>query len=109
MTIDDIYKSIAQNIVDAIPGHWDESTLHIERPSSDVIGFKGGYVNSEGYQSFKFRNFDRRKLTQDCHSLHSIIADNGSNQWNRATFTLYQTGQFNIEFEWDQLLHDESN
>lgn len=31
----------------------------------------------------------------------------GGSDWNRAKFTLYPTGKFNVEFEWDQELADE--
>ena len=40
-------------------------------------------------------------------SLHKITTEDGKNKWNRAKFTLYSTGKFGIEFEWDQGLADE--
>ncbi|MFJ1383113.1 hypothetical protein [Capnocytophaga canimorsus] len=31
----------------------------------------------------------------------------GNNQWNKAIFTLFPNGNFDMEFIWDQAWHDE--
>ncbi len=107
MTVDEIYLSIAKNIINSTDSGWDEAILNVERAADDAIKFKGGCSSGEDYTSFKFRNFDRRQLTKDFHQLHSITTENDSNQWNRAKFTLAPSGKFSIDFEWDQSLADE--
>ncbi|WP_394146618.1 immunity protein YezG family protein [Vibrio atypicus] len=109
MLIDETYRSIAQNIIDSIDSSWDKAVLNIEVVAGDTIGFNGEYIIDGEHVSFKFRNFDRRKLSRDGKSLHKVTTKNDSNIWNKAKFTLYPTGKFNIEFEWDQALEDEVN
>ena len=44
---------------------------------------------------------------QALHHLHQITTKGGHNRWNRAVFKLWPDGKFNMEFIWDQELHDE--
>lgn len=107
LTVDEIYKSIAYNIMDNVPDNWKEAFIDVERDADDAIELSGGSITmEEEFASFKFRNFDRR-ITKDFHNLHDITTQDDSNRWNRAKFTLYPTGKFNIDFEWDQALADE--
>lgn len=39
--------------------------------------------------------------------LHEITTEGGNNRWNRAVFTLTPNGVFDMEFIWDQDLHNE--
>lgn len=106
-SIDEIYKNIAQNIVDSAPDVWTEASIDVERDADDAIELGGGYrTDTNDFVSFKFRNFDRR-IIRDFHELHAITTEGGSNPWNRAKFTLYSSGKFSIDFEWDQSLDDE--
>jgi len=109
MTVDDIYKSIAQNMMDNLVSHWSEAYLTVERDASDAIGFKGGYINeSKVFTSFKFRKFERRRdLPRDFHKLYEIMTVEDANNWNKAKFTLFPSGKFSIDFEWDQDMADE--
>jgi hypothetical protein len=107
VNIDEIYLRIAQNISDAIDQSWSVAIVQFEY-EEDAGEFDCVYkidessdiehdfeVNFETYKSFK--------------ELHAIMTQGDSNKWNRAKFTLYPTGKFNIDFEWDQSLADEVN
>ncbi|ODB43555.1 hypothetical protein BB427_23150 [Pseudoalteromonas sp. BMB] len=39
--------------------------------------------------------------------LYRVTTENPENKWNKAKFILNQSGEFNIDFEWDQDLADE--
>jgi len=107
LTVDEIYTSVAHNILDNVPEGWKEAFINVERDADDAIELSGGFSsNDTEITSFRFRNFDRR-IIKDFHSLHKITTENNSNKWNRAKFTLFPTGKFNIDFEWDQALADE--
>ncbi len=107
MTIDEIYLSIAQNMVNNLPKQWLTAHINVEIEGDDALGIKGGYrTESIEFQSFKLRKFDRR-IFSDFESLYKTTTEDSENKWNRAVFTLEPTGKFNIDFEWDQKLADE--
>ena len=108
MKVDDIYMSIAQNMIENIPtNNWISSHVEIEYFGNDALEMGGGVKTSDNeFRSFKFRKFDRR-IISDFHNLHQITTEDSDNKWNRAKFTLEPTGKFNIDFEWDQALADE--
>jgi len=54
--------------------------------------------------SFKFRNFDR-KITSDFEQLNDLTKQ--EEIWNRAIFTLFPDGDFEITFEYDKELATE--
>ncbi|NRD74006.1 DUF600 family protein [Shewanella sp. VB17] len=103
--IDNLYLSIAQNIIQNSSDSWDIAEVNVE-VFDDALKLKGGHYKNEMFTSFKFRNFDR-KIIKDFENIHLITTENPDNNWNRAKFTLEPTGKFNIEFEWDQALADE--
>ena len=107
MNIDEVYMGLATNIIDGIHDSWEKAVLDIEKPALDVVSFSGSYHNDNGENSFKFKNFDRKKLKQDANMLYEITTENNSNKWNRAKFTLKPSGDFSIDFQWDQALDDE--
>ncbi len=103
--VDDIYTSIGQNILDSTDNLWENSEV-IANVYDGAVELKGGSQYKGQFTSFKFRNFDRR-IISDFQELHKITTEDSDNKWNRAKFTLESTGDFNIEFEWDQELADE--
>jgi hypothetical protein len=107
MKIEDIYLSIARNIANSITNEWSIAVLEIERTDSDAISFSGDYSHNGGKESLNFRSFDRKALKIDSHNLHEITTEGGNNKWNRAKFTLAPSGEFEIDFKWDQALADE--
>ena len=104
--VEEIYKSIAENVVNNVQDGWVEAFIDVKRAANDALALSGGYkTGSENFISFKFRNFDRR-IIEDFHLLHSATTTE-SKGWNCAKFTLYPTGKISIDFEWDQDLADE--
>ncbi|WP_394146626.1 immunity protein YezG family protein [Vibrio atypicus] len=105
-SIDALYLEIAQRIVNAIGDEWEKAVINFQY-FGDAGEYTGRYYKTDaddehhfkvGYQSYKAFK-----------SIHKISTENGSNIWNRARFTLYPSGKFNIEFEWDQALEDDVN
>lgn len=101
-TVDEVYLSIGQQIADAISDDWSEAWLYVEF-FEDAGDFKGEYISTSARKYFEvpddvFDEFER---------LHEITTEEQSNRWNKAKFTLYPSGKFNINFEWDQNLADE--
>ena len=108
LTIDEIYNSIAQNMVDNLPLEWSEAFINVVRSASDALKLSGGYSSLDSdFNSFKFRNFDRR-ITDEFHDIYAIMTEEGDqHKWNRAKFKLTPGGKFSIDFDWDQELADE--
>ncbi|WP_448104045.1 hypothetical protein [Pedobacter panaciterrae] len=107
MTVDEIYLNIAQSISNAIEdANWAEAKLDIEVVANGVVAYTGDYqVNNTTI------DLSVRKIPRDVRNwlreLHSVTTSGGNNKWNRAIFSLTPDGKFNIEFIWDQDLHDE--
>lgn len=105
MTIDEIYLQIAQAIVDEIKEEWVVATINATI-LNNYGGFKCVYKKDENADidydfDISFKTFEAFE------KLHKITTEDGGSDWNRAKFTLYPTGKFNVEFEWDQELADE--
>ncbi|ODS10613.1 hypothetical protein [Vibrio scophthalmi] len=103
--IDTLYLSIARNIINNTSSSWDSAEINAE-VFDGTVKLKGGYHCNNIFTTFKFRHFDR-KIISDFESIHLITTENLDNNWNRAKFTLEPSGDFNMEFEWDQELADE--
>ncbi|WP_062270713.1 immunity protein YezG family protein [Endozoicomonas arenosclerae] len=104
MTIDEIYSNIATRIVDAISEDWAEAFIEFEY-FGDSGEYKGRYITSSSEETKNFKV--GYKTYKEFKKLHDITTEGESDRWNRAKFTLYPTGKFNIDFEWDQDLADE--
>ena len=106
--ISKIYEEISLNMINNIVGEtWAKAFLDVEYYGSDALELGGGFDSADGvFTSFKFRNFDR-KIVSNFHDLYKITAQSPKNDWNRAKFTLYPDGNFEIDFKWDQDLADE--
>mgnify|MGYP003603853179 CR=1 FL=1 len=102
MTVDEIYKKIGQAIFNNIEKQdWSNAQLHIEVIGSSV-DFKGFLDDNE-----RFNAPGGFSLAKSILSLHEITTEGGNNKWNRAIFSLTSKGKFDMEFIWDQELHDE--
>lgn len=109
MTIDEIFMGLSSNIINAINDNWDNAVIEIEKPAHDVISFSVSYFTNNNEIYIDFENIDTRKLTEDGNALYAITTENGSKKWNKAKFELKSSGEFNIDFKWDQYLDDEIN
>lgn len=108
MTIDEIYLSIGEEITSAIiEESWEEAQLHFKVVGDGVVGYTGEYFDQ--YNNPK--DIDVFSINPDIHDwlceLHELTTEGGNNRWNRATFTLFPDGEFDMEFQWDQDLDDE--
>lgn len=106
MTIDEIYEVIANGIIQSIPRNdWDEVSLHIQGDST--------YIETSGVYLISDEEFELDTHSLDCEvsfaimELHELTTEGEHNRWNRATFTLFPDGEFDMEFQWDQDLDDE--
>ncbi len=101
-TVSDIYHKISQSIIDNIEtDNWEAAKLHIEVLGSSV-GLKGFLDDDK-----RFNAPSDFFLSRSILNLHEIMTENEKNRWNKAIFTLFPTGKFNVEFIWDQALQDE--
>ncbi|MET4084207.1 hypothetical protein ABIB40_004181 [Pedobacter sp. UYP30] len=101
-TVDEIYDKLGQAIAGSIGvQNWVKAQLHLEVVGSSV-DFKG-YLDETG----RFNAPGGFSLAKSILNLHAITTEGGNNKWNRAIFTLSSTGKFDMEFIWDQELHDE--
>jgi hypothetical protein len=105
-TIDDIYSTIASNINSVINEEWIGAELNIEA-IGEMASFTGNYVNkNDQKQQLDVDQFDF-DLTFDILELQKITTEDDRNRWNRAIFYLQSDGEFDMQFIWDQELHDE--
>jgi hypothetical protein len=101
-TVDDIYKKLGQAIINSIEtDDWNKAQLHLEVIGSSV-DFKG-FLNDND----RFNAPGGFSLAKSVLNLHAITTEEDNNKWNRAIFTLTPDGKFNMEFIWDQELHDQ--
>ncbi|MGI9280230.1 MAG: immunity protein YezG family protein [Endozoicomonas sp.] len=101
-TVDEVYASIGQQIAGAISEYWSEAWLTVEF-FEDAADFKGEYSSKSELKYYEVPD----DIFDDFERLYEITTEGESNRWNKAKFTLYPTGKFNIDFEWDQDLADE--
>ncbi len=95
MSIDEIYIIIASNISDAIDDHWSIAVVTFDF-EEDAGEFECVYKTESGSEY----DFDISYETYKAFDmLHDLTADDKEDKWNRAKFTLYPTGKFNIDFE----------
>lgn len=107
MTVDEIYENIGQSLFNVIENeNWDEAILNIEFVGEGVIGYNGHYISNSLKEDISVRQFPR-EIRNWIRELHEITTEGGNNKWNRAIFTLFSTGKFDMEFIWDQELNDE--
>ena len=103
-TIDEIYQKIAQDIVNAIDNEWKTAVMSVEL-LKDAANYKCRYLNS---LNDKEEAFDPDPFSlDDFEELHEIMNAEGQHDWNRAVFTLYPDGKFNIDFKYDKELASE--
>ncbi|CAH7289013.1 conserved hypothetical protein [Vibrio chagasii] len=96
MTIDDLYLTIAQDIVDAIDAQWSSAIVVFHR-EENAGEFECVYKKDGSDNEYDFVvSYDAYQAFED---LHKITTEQGHNIWNRAIFTLQPTGDFSINFE----------
>lgn len=106
-TIDEIYEHIGESIVTAVEhDNWTIAQLDIEIVGTGVVGYTGEYSIEAEKHDLSIRKLPR-EIRSWIRELHELTTAGGNNRWNRSVFTLTPDGKFNMEFIWDQALHDE--
>lgn len=104
----EIYKVFANLLIDSIQQiRFQKAWINIEY-ASDVSSIDGEYIDGLGILKdlnleTEIQHFDavaNLKLFTQSHPLQH-------KNWNRAKFTLYPNGKFDIEYIWDQELQDQ--
>ncbi|MBI1676275.1 antitoxin YezG family protein [Shewanella sp. NKUCC05_KAH] len=96
MTVDDLYLTIAQDIVDAIDDQWSSAIVVFYR-EEDAGEFECVYKKDDSDSEHDFVvSYDAYKAFEE---LHQITTEHGHNTWNRAIFTLQSNGDFSIDFD----------
>ena len=109
MDFKDIFVQLANVVIESVQGieSWQKACLYVKRLKGNT-GFESTYINKAGDEIkidttadyYTHRTVGRLyELTQ-----HSIP---NHKDWNRAIFTLFPNGKFEIEYIWDQALQDE--
>src|SRR5690242_10086385 len=107
MTVDEIYTNIGQAIAGAIDeNNWTKAKLDIEIVGDGVVGYTGDYQVENATLDLSVRKIPR-EIRSWLKELHGITTAGGNNKWNRAIFSLQPGGKFDMEFIWDQALHDQ--
>lgn len=101
--IDELYTEIALFLTKQVSQNWKECRVEVEY-FGDSAEFDATYINSSDETIDLESGY---KLFLLFRELHEITTENDSNNWNRAVFSLKPTGEFNIDFSWDQELADE--
>ena len=98
--VDDLYR---------LEDDWTYIILEIELEDG-VIGFSGEYITDLGETKWLFEVWeDDRKLSKAFRRLYEIMTqETDKHKWNKAKVTLENGGDFNIKFEWDQEMADET-
>ncbi|ALM73341.1 hypothetical protein D8T51_13770 [Vibrio vulnificus] len=103
-SVENLYLTIAQSIVNSIDDDWSISIIRAELTEGS-IEFQSEYIPTLSPEQPKY--FDVPfEIFEAFEELHAVTSGTDNN-WNRATFSLEPSGSFNIDFEWDQALADE--
>ncbi|MCH5684219.1 hypothetical protein LWM68_08065 [Niabella sp. W65] len=94
-TIDEIYQSISNNILNVIDGTFKDALLYIE-VIGEMVSFTGTFTTAGNVEKqIDVDEFDF-ELTFDLLELNAITTEGGSNKWNRAIFKLLSDGKFDV-------------
>src|SRR5690606_34791046 len=101
-----IYDLIKENIKNNISDDWDKAVLEII-VGSNFSSYKGYYFLGVEKKSIKVSKFDL-SVENELINLHNITTciERITEKWNKAYFTLFNSGKHDIKFIWDQEHHD---
>lgn len=104
-TINQIFESLGQNIVDNLEEGWSEAEIHI-KVLPDFSSYKGYYTQNGERFSIKVSNFSP-DTGDNLRDLNVLTAREGQERWNKAVFKISSDHEFDIQFIWDQDLQNE--
>ena len=103
--VNDLYKVIAESIQNSAKEEWNEAVLRL-MVTNKVVEYNLNFFESNGgKKSARFVRPDN--MSEIILDFHKAMTEGSSNHWNRAIFKLWPGGKFDMEFIWDQELHDE--
>ena len=104
----EIFQFIVEDLY-RLEDDWVYITLEVER-EDDVLGYNGEYITDLGETKWLFEVWEEdRRLFKAFHRLYEVMTqENDKHKWNKAKVTLENGGNFNIKFEWDQEMADET-
>lgn len=106
MRLDKVYRTIANNISDAIEAQWYSASIIFE-VEDDACSFFCVYIQDVDSVVRHYFNVNY-ELCMAFKDLYEVTTEDEKTKWNRAKFTLKSTGEFNIDYEWDQCMADEA-
>ena len=107
MEIEEIYNYIGASIVNSITEEWKEAKLNIEAYLNEYTELKGEYIDSNSSKKWIDVHTLPFELDKKIYNLMEIMGE--SNKWNKAVFTLFPSGKFDMEFKWDEERDAERN
>ncbi len=110
MTVNEIYKLIAQSIANDLVGkEWVKAVITSEGDSTYVrLGYY--YEGADGIRNKENTlKFLESGVGDAFMELNDITTKNNTNLWNRSVFTLEPDGTFNIDFVWDDNFYDSTH
>jgi len=107
--MEEIFELFGQGLADAIPSSqkYMKAILNIMR--IDKVAEFNGYLIDKQDKKINLEIKLAYTHAKAVHKLHEITQSHPleHRNWNRAIFTLYPDGKFEIEYIWDQELQDE--
>ncbi|MFT3738781.1 MAG: hypothetical protein QM786_08475 [Breznakibacter sp.] len=103
-TIDELYNTIGSNIINSIKEPWREGILKI-KVILNSVDFNLTYLDEDStFKNVKLES--AYSVSKAVKEIHSTMIDT-KHRWNRAIFKVWPNNKFDMEFIWDQELHDE--
>lgn len=109
MTTDEIYDLLADSINEIIPGAWSVARLNVQYlVSGHETEFEGVYLTASGEATPLPSDFPIEAI-EAIPELYMIRQNAGYPRWNRLHIDVTATGDFAIDFTWDQEIQDEDD
>jgi hypothetical protein len=106
-SIDEIYTSISQMVMKGISGSFSDAVLEVELHPL-AMKLSGGYQRGDGSEpnAFIFIKEHKKILMNDLIELHLKTDLDEKSRWNTMNYSLHSSGEYRVEFDWNQELAD---
>ncbi len=106
-SVDEIYTSISQMVLKGIDGYFCDAVLEVELHPL-AMKLSGGYQRGDGSEpsSFVFIKEHKKILMNDLIELHHVTDVDDQTRWNMMNYSLHASGEYRVEFQWNQYLAD---
>ncbi len=106
--IDEIYSGISAMIVKGINASWSEAVLEVELHTL-AMKLSGGYLcdTVNHVAPFEFSKEHKKILMHTLIELHLKTDLNEQSRWNSMVYTLRASGEYTVDFLWNQALADD--